>query len=90
MKKRTYLLIAMLFLFVFSSEAFAADEKAPPKTIILFTNANIFDGKNDKPTENMSVLIEDNKIAKIAKVIEAPDGATVIRRERKDANVGPD
>jgi len=45
---------------------------------ICITNARIFDGKNEKLAEGMSVLIEDNKIAKIAKSITVPAGATVI------------
>ncbi len=46
--------------------------------MILITNANVFDGWNEKLAEGMSVLVEGNKIAKIAKSITAPAGATVI------------
>jgi len=45
---------------------------------VLIKNVNIFDGKNEKLTEGMSVLIEGNKIAEIARSISAPDGAKVI------------
>jgi len=45
---------------------------------VLIQNANIFDGKSDKLTEPMSVLVECNKITKIAKSITTPSGATVI------------
>ena len=45
---------------------------------VLFTNTTIFDGKNETLAEGMSVLVEGNKIAKIAKSITAPEGATVI------------
>lgn len=46
------------------------------ETIII--NARIFDGKSDKLTEPMSVLVEGDKIAKIAKSIAAPKDATVV------------
>jgi len=60
-----------------ANTALAADAPKPvAKTLI--TNARIFDGKSDKLTENMSVLVEGNKIAKIAKSITAPSDATVI------------
>lgn len=45
---------------------------------ILIKGAHIFDGKNEELAEEMSVLVEGNKIAKIAESIEAPSGATVI------------
>ena len=60
-----------------TNTALAADAPEPvAKTLI--TNARIFDGKSDKLTEPMSVLVEGNKINKIAKTITAPAGATVI------------
>lgn len=45
---------------------------------VLITNANIFDGESEKLAAGMSVLIEGNKISKIAKSISAPSNATVI------------
>lgn len=81
MKKLNYLFISMLFVLVFTELAFAAEAKT--KTSVLFTNANIFDGKNEKIAKGMSVLVEGNKIAKIAKSITAPDGATVIDAKGK-------
>jgi adenine deaminase len=53
-------------------------QDAKPQQSVLITNANIFDGKSDKLATGMSVLVEGNKIAKIAKSITAPAGATVI------------
>ncbi|NJN42956.1 MAG: amidohydrolase family protein [Flammeovirgaceae bacterium] len=50
---------------------------------VLFTNANVFDGQNEKLAEGMSVLVEGNKITKIAKSITAPKGATVIDAKGK-------
>jgi imidazolonepropionase-like amidohydrolase len=48
------------------------------ETAVLFKNANIFDGRNEKLAEGMSVLIKSNMIAKIAETIEAPVGAIII------------
>lgn len=45
---------------------------------VLIQNVNIFDGKKEELIMNMSVLVEGNKIAKIASSIQAPEGATVI------------
>jgi len=53
-------------------------QEAEPKSQILITGANIFPGQGDKLEMGMSVLIEGNKITKIAKSITAPAGATVI------------
>jgi len=54
-----------------------------PNSAVLFTNANIFDGQNEKLAEGMSVLVEGNKITKIAKSITAPQGAKVIDAKGK-------
>jgi len=53
-------------------------QSADPQSVVLITNASVFDGQNEKLTEGMSVLVEGNKIARIAKSIDAPAGATVI------------
>ena len=55
-----------------------AHAQAPGASATLFQNANIFDGKNEPLATDMDVLVEGNKIAKIAKTIEAPDGAKII------------
>ncbi len=68
--------LACLVLASLQPSSMAAEAKA--KSTVLFTNANIFDGKNAKLATGMSVLVEGNKIAKIAKSIPAPAGATVI------------
>ena len=60
-----------------AGSASAQEEKPKPQT--LFNNVNIFDGKNDRLAEGMSVLVEGNLIKKIAKGnIEADTDATVI------------
>jgi len=75
-------IIASLFLaLAFCVPAMAKD--ATPKPSVLITNANIFDGTSEKLSEGMSVLVERNKIAKIAKSIPAPAGATVIDAKGK-------
>ncbi len=80
--KSVHKIIASLFLtLAFCVPAMAND--AAPKQSVLITNANIFDGKNEKLATGMSVLVEGNKIAKIAKSIPAPAGATVIDAKGK-------
>jgi len=44
----------------------------------LIRNARVFDGTHEAPADGMSVLVEGNKITKIAKSITAPTGATVV------------
>jgi len=58
-------------------------QEAKPVSKVLITNANIFDGKNEKLATGLSVLVEGNKIAKITKSIKAPAGATVIDAKGK-------
>ena len=54
---------------------YIAQAEEPKQT--LFTNVNVFDGFSDKLAKNLSVLVEDDHIVKVAKSIEAP-GATII------------
>ena len=54
---------------------YIAQAETPKQT--LFTNVNVFDGFSDKLARNLSVLVEDDHIVKVAKSIEAP-GATII------------
>jgi len=58
-------------------------QETNPKPSVLITGANVFDGQNEKLTTGMSVLVEGNKITKIAKSIPAPAGATVIDAKGK-------
>jgi len=58
--------------------ATAIAQEAQPKQSVLITNTRIFDGQNEKLADGMSVLVEGNKISKIAKSISAPAGATLI------------
>jgi len=61
----------------------AMAQEAKPVSKVLITNANIFDGENETLATGMSVLVEGNKIAKIAKSIPAPADATVIDAKGK-------
>ena len=57
--------------------AISAEPKPPAQ--VLFTNVNIFDGKSDTLAMGMSILVEGNKIKKIARGnIESAADATVI------------
>jgi len=60
--------------------AYAGESKAHST---LIQNAKIFDGEHEQLADGMSVLVEGNKIVKIAKSIKAPDGATVIEAKGK-------
>lgn len=75
--KKTLFAVAASAIFVIGGQSWAiALETKPDATLI--QNVKIFDGKNEKLTEPMSVLVEGNKIAKIAPTIPAPAGARVI------------
>jgi len=56
----------------------AMAQETTPVSKVLFTNANVFDGQNEQLAVGMSVLVEGNKIARIARSIPVPAGATVI------------
>jgi imidazolonepropionase-like amidohydrolase len=57
----------------------AGSRAAAPPAQILITNARVFDGRGDRLSEGMNVLVEGNKIAKISSsAIAAAAGATVI------------
>jgi imidazolonepropionase-like amidohydrolase len=73
MKKAIYL---FGFIFLFSMMVHAQEKSV--KSVILITNASIFDGKSDALKNGMSVLIEDNLIKQVGTSIKAPEGATVI------------
>ncbi|MCD4832996.1 MAG: hypothetical protein K8R31_04310, partial [Bacteroidales bacterium] len=77
MKKHFYLLLVFVLIAV-TSQAQEMTQKQKNEAMILITNVNIFDGKSETLNEGMSVLIEGNKIAQIAKSIKAPQGAHVI------------
>jgi len=77
MKRILTIAVLLLLSLALALTAMAAD-KAEPVDKTLITNARIFDGKSDQLTESMSVLVEGNKIAKIAQSIPVPSGATVI------------
>ncbi|SHJ79278.1 Imidazolonepropionase [Rubritalea squalenifaciens DSM 18772] len=63
------------FVFALGLQSTAAEEK-PVTTLI--TNAKIFNGVDEELITGKSILIEDNKIAKIAANITAPEGGSVI------------
>lgn len=53
---------------------FAQEEEPKPK--ILFTNVNVFDGKNEKLIKNANVLVEGNLIKTVSTGTIEPKGAT--------------
>lgn len=53
----------------------SAEQKAP--TLILITNVDVWDGTSDKVAKATDVLIEGNKIKKVANNISAPDASVI-------------
>jgi len=75
--KRIHKIIGVFFL-TLAFCATALSQEAQPRQSVLITNANIFDGQHEALATGMSVLVEGNKISRIAASIPAPAGATVI------------
>lgn len=68
----------MVLLLVSLVASAGAQTGARSQSAVLITNARIFDGKNEKLIAGMSVLVEGNRISKIAPSIPALSGAEVI------------
>lgn len=76
MRKPIGLIALIVYCFVSTASLQAKENEQPPQTLI--TNAKIFDGHSEKLSEPMSVLIEGNKIKKIASSIETPNSVSTI------------
>jgi imidazolonepropionase-like amidohydrolase len=76
MKRVLSAIVASAVLVIGGLGTTCAEESKANTTLI--QGVRIFDGQNEKLAEGMSVLVEGNKIAKIAKSIAAPAGTTVI------------
>lgn len=59
-------LLFFLFSFCLLEKSFAQTHSIPPNPSILFTNVRIFDGKNNKVSDAMNVLIVGNRIKQIS------------------------
>jgi imidazolonepropionase-like amidohydrolase len=79
---RTVLTLILSFTLIFSFG------QGKTQSVIIITNAKIFDGKATILPEPMSVRIDDNKITTIAKSIDIPEGATVIDAEGRTLTPG--
>jgi len=75
--KRLFIISLLLAVHLVAGPGASYAQDSEQKSV-LFQNVNIFDGKNERLTEGMNVLVENNKIVKIAKSIPAPSDATVI------------
>lgn len=75
--KKCFKAACFLVMTAFIPASFAA-QKGEVSSRVLISNVNIFDGENTKLIHDMSVLIEGNKIARIASSIPVPNNATVI------------
>jgi len=76
-------MMAILLCATLALGASARARQAEPKQPVLITNARIFDGQNEKLADGMSVLVEGNKITKVARSIPAPASATVVDAKGK-------
>jgi imidazolonepropionase-like amidohydrolase len=76
MNKPIGILNGVLLVLVSAVPALAADKE--PVTQTLFTNVNVFDGKNEKHINNANVLVEGNLIKQVSTKPIKADGATVI------------
>ena len=72
---KTMIAVSILVCFLLSGTAIAEEKKAPVQ--VLITNVDVWDGTSDKLMLKTDVLVEGNKIKKVAKGIKA-DGAHVI------------
>ncbi len=72
-----YRFVSIFLISIFVSAPLLAQEEAATGSILI-TNVDVFDGKSDKLVSGMSVLVEGNKIAKIAASISAAEEMTVI------------
>jgi len=68
----------LLYIFLILYSGFLNAQKNKSHDKILITNVNIFDGKNESLAKDMSVLIQGNKIVKIAKSIPVINDALVL------------
>jgi imidazolonepropionase-like amidohydrolase len=78
MKRLSACFAGMLLALFLTVPAFSADKAATPKPKTLFTNVNVFDGKNEKLINNANVLVEGNLIKQVSTKAISADGATVI------------
>ena len=79
-------LLGLLSALALAFPALAQD--AQPVSKVLITNARIFDGRDDKLSEPMSLLVEGNKIERMARSIDAPEGATIIDADGRTLTPG--
>ncbi len=77
---RVVCLITLLAISGIGRQSFAQGQEE--NSVILITNAKIFDGVNEALT-NGDILIENNLVKQISSDIKAPRGATVIDADGK-------
>lgn len=78
-RKPIQALLLAMFLAIGSATAIAAKDKPAAPEQVLFKNVNIFDGKHDKLSKAMNLLVEKNLIKIISsKAIKTNSNATVI------------
>lgn len=78
MRKLTEFCIGLALGVLSTTPLLAADATSAPKAATLFTNVNVFDGKNEKLINSANVLVEGNLIKQVSTKAINPEGATVI------------
>ena len=79
MKRTVKILVLSLLALALTMPVMAQAES--PEGPILFTNVDVFDGVNEKLTENVNVVVTDNKITQISSKDLAVAGGRVINGE---------
>ena len=75
MKLNKFFAFILIASVLFASFASAAQDETP--TLVLITNVNVWDGTSDTAKKGVDVLIEGNKIKKVARGIRARDANVI-------------
>ena len=77
MNKRTFLVSALLAATVAVTSAMAPANAEDKPTQVLIVNVDVWDGTSEEVQKGVDVLVEGNKIKKIARGIKAPNATTI-------------
>jgi imidazolonepropionase-like amidohydrolase len=70
--------LALLLIMIFPTLIFAQANQPVQNRPLVFRNATLIDMRSEKPRAGMTVLISDNRIAKIGRNIKIPKNAEVV------------
>ncbi len=77
MNKKPYVVAALLAAAVLVTSAMTTAVAENKPTQVLIVNVDVWDGTSDEVQKGVDVLVEGNKVAKIAKGIKAPNATTI-------------